>query len=85
MAEMDDILAKIVQASDSKEIVALAKAVLLSPFDLEALIVAVAQKQRLSGESPVQAFARFVTRDPNGIELYQMARKQIRREDYAVW
>ena len=70
--EMDSILAKVVAVSTPREIVALVKAVSLARSDVHAIIEAVAQKQRFSGESPAQALARFITCDPDGIKLYQI-------------
>jgi hypothetical protein len=70
--EMDSILAKVVALSTPREIVALVTAVNLARPDVHAIIKAVAQKQRFSGESPAQALARFVTCDPDGIKLYQI-------------
>ena len=57
--------------STPREIVALVKAVNLARPDVHAIIEAIAQKQRFSGESPAQALARFVTCDLDGIKLYR--------------
>jgi hypothetical protein len=70
--EMDSILAKVVALSTPREIVALVKAVNLARPDVHAIIEAVAQRQRFSGDSPAQALARFITCDPDGIKLYQI-------------
>jgi hypothetical protein len=36
------------------------------------IIHALAQRQRRREESPAEAFAKFITHDPDGIELYRI-------------
>jgi len=69
---MDSILTKVVAAFAPREIFALARAVALAKSDVYEIIDALAQKQRCSGESPGQAFVRFVARDPDGFKLHQL-------------
>jgi hypothetical protein len=78
--EMDSILAKVIALSTPREIVALVKAVNLARPNVHAIIEAVAQKQRFSGESPAQALARFITCDPDGIKLYQILNSMRNKE-----
>ena len=70
--EMDAVLTKIVAAFGPSEIVALLKAVILAESEVHTIIHALAQRQRCSDESPAQAFAKFITHDPDGIKLYQI-------------
>ena len=69
---MDAVLKKVVAAFGPSEIVALVKAVVLAKSDVVAIIRTLAQRQCHPGESPAQAFARFITRDPDGIKLYRI-------------
>jgi hypothetical protein len=69
---MDAVLMKVVAAFAPSEIVALVKAVSLAKSDVVAIIRALALRQRRAGVSPAQAFARFITRDPDGITLYRI-------------
>ena len=70
--QMDGVLAKVVAAFGPSEIVALLKAVALAESEIHTIIHALAQRQRCSDESPAQAFTKFITLDPDGIELYQI-------------
>jgi hypothetical protein len=70
--EVDGVLTKVVAAFEPSKIVALLKAVILAESEVHSIIHALAQRQRCSNESPAQAFARFITRDPDGIKLYQI-------------
>ena len=69
---MDSILTKVVAESTAREIVALVKAVILTRPEIFEIISALAQRERYPGESPKRAVTRFVLRDPNGSELYQL-------------
>jgi hypothetical protein len=71
---MNDILMKVVAASTPREVIALVKTVILTRLETFEIISALAQRQRYPGENPERAFTRFVTRDPDGIELNQLLR-----------
>jgi len=69
---MNGILKKVVATSTPREIVALVKAIILPKSEIIDIINALTPRQAHPGESPGQAFRRFVTRDPDGIELNQL-------------
>jgi hypothetical protein len=70
--EPDAALTKVLAEFGPSEMLALVKAVVLAELEVHMIIDALAQRQRRRDESPAQAFAKFITHDPDGIELYQI-------------
>jgi hypothetical protein len=70
--EPDAILVKVLAAFGPSEMLALVKAVVLAESEVHMIIDALAQRQRRPDESPAEAFAKFITHDPDGVELYQI-------------